>query len=339
MIFLYLLKRLLGLLPVFVGITVISFAVMHLAPGKPTDVITDLNVKISLQAKEQLIRLYGLDRPLSEQYLRWLGRILRGDFGLSLKDGRPVARKILERIPVTLLINGLTLFFLILLAVPNGVASAAREGSLFDQAVTGMLFIGFALPTFWVALLALEGFGVRLGWLPVSGLQSLGADRLPMGGRLLDLGRHLILPVGIAVIGDLAGLSRYVRSGMAEQLRQDYVRTARAKGLPESAVLYRHALRNALLPVITLLGLAIPGLIGGSVIFEAIFAIPGMGRLFYESVMGRDYPVIMGILVLGAILTLLGNLIADIAYSVADPRVKGPGPLRGGRYQVRQEAE
>ncbi len=321
----YLAKRLLSMIPVFFGITIISFGMMHLAPGKPTDVVSDLNVKVSLQAKEQMIKLYGLDKPVHVQYGSWLRRILQGDFGRSFNDGRPVSRKILERIPVTLLLNVLVLFFTLVLCIPMGIFGAAREGSLFDQTSTLFVFIGFALPTFWIALLAIDLFGVRLGLLPISGLHSLGADRLPASLQLLDTGRHLILPVGVAVFGGLAGYSRYVRSSMADVLRQDYIRTARAKGLSEKTVLYRHALRNALLPLITLLGLSLPGLISGSVIFEAIFAIPGMGRLFFDSVMGRDYPVIMGILVIGAILTLLGNLLADIAYALADPRIRYAG--------------
>ncbi len=318
----FLLQRLLGLLPTFLGITVVCFGVMHLAPGKPTDVITDLNIKISLQAKEQLVRMYGLDRPLHEQYLRWVQRVLRGDFGRSFRDGRPVTRKILERIPITLSINGLSLLLILAITIPLGVSTAAREGTRFDQGVTLFVFIGYALPTFWVALLALDLFGVRLGWLPVSGLHSLEADHLPFLPRLLDLGKHLMLPIGVAVFGELAGLSRYVRAQMLEALSQDYIRTARAKGLTEKAVLYRHALRNALLPVITLLGLSIPGLLGGSVIFESIFAIPGMGRLFFDSVMARDYPIVMGMLVLGAALTMLGNLLADLCYAFADPRIR-----------------
>ncbi len=315
------------MIPVFFGITLISFGMMHLAPGKPTDAVSDLNVKVSLQAKEQLIKLYGLDKPVHVQYSNWLRRILRGDFGRSFNDGRPVGRKILERIPVTLLLNVLVLLFTLLLCIPMGIFGAEKPGSLFDQTSTLFVFIGFALPTFWIALLAVDLFGVRLGLLPVSGLHSLGADRLPAAHQVLDTARHLVLPVGVAVFGGLAGYSRYVRSSMMDVLRQDYIRTARAKGLSEGKVLYRHALRNALLPLITLLGLSLPGLISGSVIFEAIFAIPGMGRLFFDSVMGRDYPVIMGILVIGAILTLLGNLLADIAYALADPRIRYAGEL------------
>ena len=321
----YLAKRIGILIPTFLGITVVSFAVMHLAPGKPTDVVSDLNIKISLQAKEQLVQLYGLDKPLPAQYFSWLKRTIHGDFGRSFRDGRPVSDKIRERIPITLCINGLALLLVLLCAVPLGITGAAKEGSLFDHGMTLFVFIGFALPTFWVALLALDFFGVRLGWVPISGLNSLGADHLPFWRWWIDRGWHLILPVGVAVVGDLAWYSRYVRSSMVEVLRQDYIKTARAKGLPEKTILYRHALRNALLPLVTILGLSIPGLLGGSVIFESIFAIPGMGRLFFDSVMARDFPVIMGIFVLGAFLTLAGNLLADIAYAAADPRIRYSG--------------
>ena len=321
----YLLRRSFSLIPIFLGITLISFTMMHLAPGKPTDLVTDLNIKVSLQAKQRLIALYGLDRPIHEQYISWMGRTIRGEFGRSFQDGRPVKNKILERIPITLLINSLSLLLVLGLSIPLGVFSASHEGSLFDHGMTLSVFIGFALPTFWVALLAIDFFCVRLGWFPVSGLYSLGSDRLGFGGKLLDLGHHLVLPVGIASFGELAGYSRYIRSSMVDVLRQDYIKTARAKGLPERIVLYRHALRNALLPMITILGLSVPGLIGGSVILESIFAIPGMGRLFFDSVMSRDYPVIMGLLVLGAGLTLIGNLIADSSYALADPRIRYGG--------------
>jgi peptide/nickel transport system permease protein len=184
------------------------------------------------------------------------------------------------------------------------------------------VFVGFAIPTFWLALLLMILFGIDLGWLPISGIRSLNYDYLPPGMVFLDVVKHLILPVMLSAFGGLAGLSRYMRSNMLEVIRQDYIMTARAKGLSERKVIYKHALRNALLPVITILGLSVPGLIGGSVIFESIFAIPGMGQLFYMSVMARDYPVVMGILLIGAVLTLLGNLIADVSYALADPRIR-----------------
>ncbi len=318
----YWLRRLLGLIPIFFGITLISFAVMHLAPGTPTDAATDLNIKISLQAREQLNRLYGLNDPLPVQYGRWVRRLVRGDFGNSFHDQQPVLAKIAERIPVTLGINLCALLLTLGVAIPLGLLGASRAGSRLDQGLTTLLFLGFTVPTFWLALLALQYFGVTLRWIPVSGLHTWVADRWPWWRQLFDLAHHLILPVLLTALGDIAVYARYTRASLLEVLHQDYIRTARAKGLPEPLVLRRHALRNALLPLITLVGLSIPGLLGGSVILESIFAIPGLGRLFYESVLARDYPVIMGLVVLGSLLTLAGNFAADLLYACADPRVR-----------------
>lgn len=318
----YLFRRLLQMIPLLIGITIISFAVIHLAPGEPTDLVTDLQPKVSAQAAERLRALYGLDKPLHIQYLNWLKRLVKLDMGRSFLDNRLVSLKILERLPVTITINVLSLLLIIIVAIPIGIVSATRQYSLFDRASTVFVFLGFATPTFWFALLLMILFGIKLGWLPISGLRSLSAASFSFWGRLLDMARHLILPVFVSAFGGLAGFSRYMKSNMLEVIHQDYIRTARAKGLSERVVIYKHALRNALLPIVTILGLSVPGLIGGSVIFESIFAIPGMGRLFYESVMARDYPVIMGGLVIGAVLTLVGNLIADIAYAYVDPRIR-----------------
>ena len=208
------------------------------------------------------------------------------------------------------------------LAIPIGILAATRRDTWLDKGITVFVFVGFAVPTFWLALLLMYLFGVRLGWLPISGLHTLGSDSWGTLHYLWDMAKHLVMPVMVASFGSLAGLSRYMRSAMLNVISQDYITTARAKGLPERVVIYKHALRNALLPLITLLGFSIPGLIGGSVIFETIYAIPGMGQLFYQGVMSRDYPVVMGILVIGAFLTLLGNLIADLCYALADPRIR-----------------
>ncbi|CAO0821742.1 Oligopeptide transport system permease protein AppB [Desulfarculales bacterium] len=319
----YLAKRLSLMAPLLIGITFISFLIMHLAPGSPTDVVTDLNPKVSALAKERLIKLYGLDQPLHVQYWRWLKRLAILDFGQSFApDGRPVLNKIAERLPVTVTINLFSLFLVIVISVPIGVYSATHRGSAFDQATTIFVFLGFASPTFWVALLAMILFGVNLGWLPISGLKSLNHDQLSALGRLGDYVWHLFLPVTLSALVSLTGISRYMRGNMLEVIRQDYITTARSKGLSERVVIYHHALRNALMPVITILGLSVPGLIGGSVIFESIFAIPGMGKLFYDAVMSRDYPLIMGGLVISAVLTLMGNLLADLGYALADPRVR-----------------
>jgi peptide/nickel transport system permease protein len=319
----YIGKRILFMIPLLLGITIICFFVMHLAPGSPTDLQTQMNPKASVQMKERLQTLYELDKPIHMQYWSWLKKISHGNLGISFSsDHRPVTAKIMERLPITIMIEFLSLLIIIAIAIPLGVLSAVHQNSLFDKIAGVFVFIGFAIPTFWLALLMMIFFGIQLGWLPISGLRSLNYEYLTPWAQFVDLAKHLILPLFISSFGGLAGLSRYMRANMLEVIRQDYIMTARAKGLSERDVIYKHALRNALLPAITILGLSIPGLIGGSVIFETIFAIPGMGQLFYMAVMARDYPTVMGILLIGAILTLLGNLIADVSYALADPRIR-----------------
>jgi peptide/nickel transport system permease protein len=282
-----------------------------------------MNPLASAELQDRLRAQYDLDKPLYVQYGKWLGRLVRLDFGDSFsQDRRPVLDKILERLPITILINVLSIALILAVSIPIGILSAVRRRSLFDQATTIFVFLGFATPSFWLALLLMDFLGVRLGLFPIAGIRSLGYEYMNFGGQILDLSHHLVLPVFVSAFGGLAGFSRYMRSNMLEVIRQDYILTARAKGLSERVVICKHALRNALLPVITILGLSVPGLIGGSVIFETIFAIPGMGKLFYDGVMMRDYPLIMGILVIGAVLTLVGNLLADLGYALADPRIR-----------------
>jgi peptide/nickel transport system permease protein len=319
----YLLKRTLLMLPMLLGITLVAFMVIHLAPGTPVEMQTTMNPKASLEAQKRLREIYGLDKPLPVQYWDWLKRVATLDFGRSFSpDGRPVWDKIKERIGITLGINFLSLLIILALAVPLGVLAAYKAPSWFDKSTTLLVFFGFAMPNFWLALLLILFFGVYLDWLPISGLTSLNFSQFGFWAKLQDLGAHLALPVlGSAFMG-LAGISRYMRGSMLEVIRQDYITTARAKGLPERTVIFKHALRNALLPLITILGLSVPGLIGGSVIFETIFAIPGMGQLFWNAVMARDYPLVMGELVIGAVLTLAGNLLADVSYALADPRIR-----------------
>jgi peptide/nickel transport system permease protein len=308
---------------VFLGITVVSFWVIHLAPGSPTDLQTTMNPQVTPEARARLEKLYGLDQPVHVQYARWLARLATFDFGQSVSgDNRPVWDKIEERLPLTFGMNVASLVLTLLLAVPIGVLSAWKQNGPFDRAMTVLVFAGFAMPGFWLALLLMLWLGIAWPVLPISGITSLAFPHLSLWGKTLDLLRRLALPIFIYTFGSLAGLSRFMRASMLEVLRQDYIMTARAKGLPERTVIFRHALRNALMPVITILGLSVPGLIGGSVIIESIFALPGLGQLFYQAVMSRDYPLIMGSLVLGAVLTLAGNLLADVGYGLADPRVR-----------------
>ena len=267
--------------------------------------------------------MYDLDKPLPVQYYLWLKRFVKLDFGRSFSsDRRLVIDKITERLPITISLNLLALMFELAFGIPIGVYCARYKGSALDKGLTAFVFAGFAIPTFWLALLCMLLFGVYLDLLPITGLKSFNFSELTFFGKIADIARHLVLPVFISSIGGLAGMSRYMKSSLLEVLRQDYITTAYAKGLPEGMILRKHAVRNALLSVITLLGMSVPGLIGGGVIFETIFGIPGMGQLFYMSVMSRDFPVIMGILVIGAFLTLVGNLLADIALAVADPRIR-----------------
>lgn len=318
----FLVNRLFQFCVTLAGVTVLTFLLMHLAPGDPVDTQAAMNPRISLEARENLKKFYGLDKPLPVQYFNWVGKFLTFNFGYSYTDGKSNSSKILERLPITVAINALSLLIIFLVSIPFGILGAARQNSFFDVSTTFLVFIGFAIPTFWLALLLMILFGVQLGWLPISGYQSFNAEGFAFWMRLKDWSAHLLMPVLVSAFGGLAGFSRYLRSEMLEVIRQDYIRTAFAKGLSERIVLYKHAFRNALIPLVTILGLSVPGLIGGSVIFENIYAIPGIGQLFYQSVMQRDYPLIMGLTVIGAILTMAGNFLADIAVALVNPRIK-----------------
>jgi peptide/nickel transport system permease protein len=326
---LFALRRLIISIPLLVGITFVSYLVISLAPGGPLDFLTPEDPNASPEVKERLIKEFGLDQPLYIQYGKWLSRAVRLDFGRSfLPDGKPVLTKIGERLPITLLLNVIEMLIIVGLAVPIGVMSATRQYSLYDKVTTVFVFIGFATPDFWLALLLMILFGLQLGWLPISGLRSLNFEYLSFWAQQWDFLSHLVLPIVVATFGGLAGFSRYMRQSMLEVIRQDYIQTARAKGLSERVVIGKHALRNALLPVVTILGLSLPGLIGGSIIVETIFAIPGMGQLMVQSVFSRDYPVVMGNLVIVATLTLVANLVADVAYGLVDPRIRLGGRRR-----------
>jgi peptide/nickel transport system permease protein len=320
----YALRRLLLAVPLLIGITFVSFAVLHLAPGDPAEIITgDLSQQHSAKAYEALRREWGLDQPLHVQYWNWVSRIARLDFGRSFAPhGRPVIAMISERLPITLLLNAVEMIIIVAMAVPIGVLSATRQYSAFDKVTTVFVFVGFATPDFWLALLLMMLFGVYLGWLPISGLRALNWEYMTFFAQQVDFLSHLILPIVVATFGGLAGFSRYMRQSMLEVVRQDYIQSARAKGLAERVVIGKHALRNALLPIVTILGLSLPTLIGGSVIVESIFAIPGMGQLMVQAAFERDYPVLMGNLVVVSSLTLLANLTADLVYSLVDPRIR-----------------
>jgi len=326
----YLIRRLLLVIPTFIGISLITFLVVQLAPGSPiyfklrqaeSGLASDSE---SEKIIEQTKKLYGLDKPLHVRYVLWLGKLLRFDFGDSYKDQQPVRDKILRTVPVTLQINIIAVFLIYLISVPIGVYSSVRQYAWTDKAITIVLFILYSLPSFWVAMLLIMFLGNDryLNWFPIHGLSSFGAAAWPWPHWLADRLWHLVLPVVCLTYGGLAGLSRYARAGMLDVIRQDYIRTARAYGFSEKVVIFKYALRNSLIPIITLLATLLPGLIGGSLIIESIFSIPGMGRLGFEAVLSRDYPLIMGILSVSAFLTLIGLILSDVLYALVDPRIK-----------------
>ena len=327
----YLLRRLLLIIPTLFGITIITFAVIQLAPGDPAQYriqggpggLGGPQTPMTKDIIEQTRKLYGLDKPRHVQYALWLKRLVRLDFGTSFKDQRPVLTKIAERLPVTLTLNIISIFCVYLLALPIGVLAAIRQNSLFDRASTLVLFILYSLPSFWVATLLIMFLcgGDYLDLFPAYGIHSDGYENYSIGLRLLDYGWHLILPVVCFTYGGLAFMSRFGRSQLLEVIRLDYVRTARAKGVSEKLVIFKHATRNALIPIVTLLAGLLPSMIGGSVIIEKIFSIQGMGLLMFEGILSRDYPLVMGVLTVSALLTLVGILISDLLYVVVDPRI------------------
>lgn len=328
----YVIKRVLLFIPTLIIITMITFLICRLAPGDPTEMKigsnqetqkTDAKNLMTAQAKEFYKKKFGLDKPLYMQYLIWIGNMLKGDFGDSFKDNRPVIDKIVERLPVSITINFLSVFLIYSIAIPIGIYSAARRYSLVDRSTTVLLFVLYSLPNFWVATLAIvflcniEYFKI----FPTAGIKSEDYYSLDFLGQIKDRFMHLFLPVTITSLAAFAFLSRQMRSSMLEVIRQDYIRTARAKGLSEKKVILKHALRNSLIPIITLAGGLLPVMVGGSVIIETIFSIPGIGQLAYQAILDRDYPLIMAELVIASVLTVVGILIVDILYSFVDPRI------------------
>lgn len=362
--FLYVLKRLFLMIPTLIGITLVTFFIMKLAPGDPAmlklqfagDNIDPEALAALLKSQEPPIPLperyvafakstsaavSGLESadPKIEEtrvfrafkwtgenavhYVKWVGSIARLDFGLSFKDKRPVSTKIREALPVTLLINVVTILVVYLVSLPLGIWSAVKKGTVIDKIVMVKLFLFYSLPTFWMATMLLSFFagGEYFDLFPIMGIKSDYYDQLNFAQKIADVSWHLFLPVLADTIGSFAFLTRFVRGNFIEVVRQDYIRTARAKGLPEGKVLYKHGLRNALIPFVTLMGTLLPALLGGSVIIEQIFSIPGMGMLSFEAVLGRDHNVIMGIAFISAFLTLVSLFLSDLLYVIVDPRI------------------
>jgi peptide/nickel transport system permease protein len=321
----YIIRRLLWMLPLLLCVSIICFAMLKRAPGDPVSaMMADARATgavVTVADRERLRRQYGLDRPVYLQYLDWLGQVARGNFGVSTRTNAPVSEVIMSRLPNTIKLTGTALVLTLLIALPLGILSAVRQYSRLDYFLTTFNFIGISIPQFWLALMLLYFFGVYLGWLPVRGMGSPYTEP-GFWSQLKDTVTHYILPVTSVTLVGLAGYMRYQRTAMLDVIRQDYVRTARAKGLPEYKVILKHAWRNALIPIITLLGYVLVILVEGSIVVENIFSWPGMGQLAVNSLAQRDYPVVMAIVLLSAVLILIGTLISDILYAIVDPRVR-----------------
>ncbi len=315
----YVVRRLLLVFVLLWGVSVLVFALIHLAPGDPTAYFVSES-EPDPAVRQAVTRDLGLDRPLHIQYVRWLSRVVRGDFGVSFRYRTPVLGLVAERIPATFELQLLAIAAAVAISIPAGVLAALRSGSAFDRASTIVTLLGISLPEFWSSLMLILLFSLYLGWLPSTGM---GIDQ-PIPQRLL----HYIMPSAVLALTYTAWYTRFAKTGMLEVIRQDYVRTAHAKGLPWRSVVLRHALRNALIPMITIVGLSLPRLLGGSIIVESIFAWPGIGRLGLEAVLKRDYPVIMGLTMVTAFTVLVLNLLIDLLYVVVDPRISYDAPDR-----------
>lgn len=313
----YVLRRVLNMIPILIGVSVIIFFVFAMTPGD----FVDSNQKLSPERQAELRALYGLDKPVLERYFIWMGNVLQGDFGYSMQHQIPVTSLLNQYLWNSFLIAVATLFLTWTIALFIGVFSAVRQHSWFDALVTLGVFATMSFPSFFLGLLLIKFFAVDLHWLPVGGMISTGSQTTGWA-YVWEVAEHMILPVIVLTVLGVGSLTRYFRTNMLDVIRQDFVRTARAKGLKEKVVVYKHALRNALLPAITLLAFELPGLFAGAIITEKIFNWPGVGQIHMQALEIRDYPVLMGLTMLLSMLTIVGNLLADIMYGVADPRVR-----------------
>lgn len=309
----YILRRLLGAIPLLLGISVLLFVLIHLPPGGPADIYAG-SPTASAADLARMNENLGLNDPLPVQYVKWLRGMVTGDWGVSYRDGRPVTTAILERLPATLQLMVTSLVIALALAVPIGIYTATRATRLPRYVINVLTMLGISVPTFWTGLMVIMFFAGNLGWIP-----SGGRGRT---GDLLSQAHHLLAPALVLALVSMAGFARYIHSSMIEVMNEDYIRTARAKGLRHRTVVWRHAFRNASVPVITLLGLEIPRLFSGALVTEVVFSWPGIGRLITESILGRNYPVLMGAFMLSAFLAVIGNLIADICYGLVNPQIR-----------------
>jgi peptide/nickel transport system permease protein len=321
----YIIRRLLWMVPILVGVSAICFTLLYHAPGDPVAVLVadarQAGQQISPEDRQRLRQQYGLDRPFYLQYVDWLEQVVQGNLGVSTRTNAPVSEVIMSRVPNTLRLMIAALTLTLIIALPLGILSAVKQYSRLDYFLTTFTFVGISIPQFWLALMLLYFFGVTLGWFPTRGMGSPYAEP-GVWNSMVEVFRHYTLPVLSVTLFSLAGYMRYQRAAMLEVIRQDYIRTARAKGLSEAIVILKHGWRNALIPILTLLGYVLVILIEGSIVVEVIFSWPGMGDLAVTSLAQRDYPVVMAIVLLSAVGILIGTLISDILYAVVDPRVR-----------------
>jgi peptide/nickel transport system permease protein len=319
--FRYVTRRLIQAIPLLVVISILTFGIIEIAPGDAAQMYIDPDKGANPEYIAQVRKSLGLDRPVYVQYGAWLVKTFQGDLGFSLRTRRPVTLEIGDRLPNTLLLGAVSLLMSLIIAVPIGIVSALYRYSILDYILSTLALVGISVPVFWVALLLLQIFSIRLNWLPGVGMHSV-REQYQGWDATVDVIRHMILPATVLSLAQTASWSRYQRSALLEVLGQDYIRTARAKGMREFRVIGLHALRNALIPTVTLIGLSVPTIVTGAFITETIFGWPGMGRLGVESINGRDYPIIMAVTMLSSLLIILGNLLADIAYAWVDPRIR-----------------
>lgn len=312
----YLIRRMLESVVTLVIISLVTFGLIHAAPGGPGIL---MDPTLSAADREKMARGLGLDEPLPVQYGTWITNIGEGDFGRSISQKRPVLEMIMERLPATMELAGIGLLLAVIAGIPMGLLAALRSNSIWDRLIQIVATLGVAIPGFWFAILLIILFSVQWGWLPSAGRFTIG------DASIMDRIRHLALPTLVIALYSLAQITFYTRSSMLEVLRADYIRTARTKGLTEHAVMYRHALKNGLIPVVTILGLMLPRLIGGAVITETVFAWPGIGRLAADAAFQRDYPLIMGITMIVSVVVIVSNFSTDFAYSLVDPRIRMTG--------------
>ncbi len=313
----YMIKRLLSAIPLMIGISIIIFTLIQSMPGNPFDMYLE-NPNVSFEEIEKIKVHYGLDQPLPIRYVKWLGNVLKGDWGISYNSRRPVLSLLKERIEPTVQLTLTAFIIAAIIGIPMGVFGGIYKNGLFDYASTTFAFLGISMPVFWFGLMLQLLFSVKLGWLPSAGRASIGQG----AGTLWDTVSHLIMPAFVLAIIYIASWSRYTRTSFIDAMNQDYTRTARSKGLSERSVLGSHVFRNALVPLMTIVALDIPALFSGAVVTETVFAWPGMGRFFIDSLNKLDYPVLMGILMIDSILVIVSNLLADLLYALLDPRIK-----------------